>query len=74
MHVSYLISAILAISAVTTLSCTFRSVEGSSLPARIITVAQSGKADVVGTDSAALEKAAAMLHPGDTLEIGPGTY
>lgn len=56
------------------LSCSFRSVEGSSLPTRTITVAQSGKADVVGSDSAALQKAADMLDPGDTLVIEPGTY
>ncbi len=41
---------------------------------RTVTVAQSGAADVVGNDSAALQKAAQMLKPGDTLAIGPGTY
>jgi parallel beta-helix repeat protein len=41
---------------------------------RTVTVAQSGPADVLGTDSAALQKAAQMLKPGDTLVIGPGTY
>jgi parallel beta-helix repeat protein len=41
---------------------------------RTITVAQSGSADVIGSDSAALQKAAGMLSPGDTLVIGPGTY
>ena len=41
---------------------------------RTITVAQSGAAGVTGGDSAALRKAAAMLRPGDTLVIGPGTY
>ena len=41
---------------------------------RTVTVAQSGAADVVGNDSAALQKAAQMLKPGDTLIIGPGTY
>src|SRR5262245_24145625 len=41
---------------------------------RTVTVAQSGSADVVGADSAALQKAARMLKPGDTLVIGPGTY
>ncbi|NWG13695.1 MAG: right-handed parallel beta-helix repeat-containing protein [Acidobacteria bacterium] len=39
-----------------------------------IRVAQSGEADVIGTDNVALQKAADMLRPGDTLEIGPGTY
>jgi hypothetical protein len=41
---------------------------------RIIRVAQTGNADVVGSDDVALQKAADMLKPGDTLEIGPGTY
>src|SRR2546423_1328220 len=42
--------------------------------ARTVTVAQSGTPDVLGNDSAALQKAAQMLKPGDTLLIGPGTY
>jgi parallel beta-helix repeat protein len=37
-------------------------------------VAQSGTADVVGNDNVALQKAMGMLKPGDTLQIGPGTY
>ena len=41
---------------------------------RIIRVSQAGDADVVGNDDVALQKAANMLKPGDTLEIGPGTY
>ncbi|HVN79927.1 MAG TPA: hypothetical protein VMW38_13085, partial [Terriglobia bacterium] len=41
---------------------------------RTITVAQSGTADVVGADNVALQNAADRLRPGDTLEIGPGTY
>jgi hypothetical protein len=41
---------------------------------RIVTVAQSGAADVVGNDNVALQKAVQMLRPGDTLQIGPGTY
>ena len=41
---------------------------------RVVTVAQSGTADVVGNDNVALQKAARMLKPGDTLQIGPGTY
>jgi len=56
------------------LSCTFHSAEGSTLQARTVRVAQSGNAEVVGTDSTALQKAADMLRPGDTLEIGPGTW
>jgi parallel beta-helix repeat protein len=41
---------------------------------RTVTVALSGKADVVGSDSTALQKAADMLRAGDILEIGSGTY
>jgi len=39
-----------------------------------VTVAQTGHADVVGSDNIALQKAANMLQPGDLLMIGPGTY
>ncbi len=49
------------------------SAKSGSTP-RIIRVAQSGTADVIGADNVALQKAADMLRPGDTLEIGPGTY
>jgi len=55
-------------------ACTSRSIAGSTLPSRTITVAQSGNAEVIGTDSTALQKAADMLRSGDTLVIGPGTY
>jgi hypothetical protein len=41
---------------------------------RIVTVAQSGAADVIGTDHVALQRGANLLRPGDTLQIGPGTY
>ena len=41
---------------------------------RVVTVVQSGSGDVIGNDDAALQKAAAMLRPGDTLSIGPGIY
>lgn len=67
-------STVLALTIFTNVACTSRSVAGSNLPNRTITVAQSGTADVVGADSAALQKATDMLHPGDTLVIGPGTY
>jgi hypothetical protein len=42
--------------------------------ARVVRVAQSGTADVIGSDNTALQKAADLLRPGDTLEIGPGTW
>jgi len=52
-----------------------RAVQAHAEPrSRVLTIAQSGAAYVVGTDSAALQRAAAMLRPGDTLEIGAGTY
>jgi parallel beta-helix repeat protein len=37
-------------------------------------VAQAGPADIVGNDDKALQAAMKLLKPGDTLEIGPGTY
>ncbi len=67
-------AAAVALSLAANVACTSRSVAGSSLPSRSVTVAQSGEADVVGADSAALQKAADMLRAGDTLVIGPGTY
>jgi parallel beta-helix repeat protein len=53
-------------------SCTSR-VTAEQTP-RVVTVAQSGPADVVGDNSEALQKAAHLLHPGDTLSIAAGTY
>lgn len=41
---------------------------------RTVTVAQTGQANVIGSDNAALQKAADMLRAGDILMIGPGTY
>ena len=41
---------------------------------RVVTIAQSGPADVIGSDNLALQKAADQLRFGDTLEVGPGTY
>ena len=42
---------------------------------RTIRVVQTGNGDVVGTTASRRgTKAADMLRPGDTLEIGPGTY
>ena len=41
---------------------------------RVISVAQSGSADVIGDDSEALQQAANRLQPGDVLSIGAGTY
>ncbi len=57
-----------------TVSCGRRGASVSAVSPRIISVAQSGKADVVGNDSAALQQAASLLRPGDTLRIGAGTY
>jgi len=41
---------------------------------RTIRAAQSGAADVIGNDNVALQKAANLLRPGDTLLIGEGVY
>jgi parallel beta-helix repeat protein len=41
---------------------------------RTIKVALSGPADVTGNDNVALQQAADMLSPGDTLLIGEGTF
>ena len=41
---------------------------------RTIRAAQSGAADVLGSDNVALQKAANLLRPGDTLLIGEGVY
>src|ERR1039457_348998 len=65
---------LLVLFVVANVSCTSRSAASSTNPNRIIAVAQSGNADVIGSDSASLQKAADMLRPGDTLVIGPGTY
>jgi hypothetical protein len=67
-----LITAVLCLAA--NVACTSRSIAGSTLPNRTVTIAQSGNADVIGSDSNALQKAADMLRSGDTLVIGPGTY
>ncbi|PYT25450.1 MAG: hypothetical protein DMG58_24195 [Acidobacteria bacterium] len=74
MRLPVYVIVVVVVSSIASLSCNLVSVSGSSLPAHTITAAQSGNADVTGTDSAALQKAADMLHPGDTLVIGPGTY
>lgn len=67
-----ILSVLICLLPVVLASCTARS--ASLGPARTVTVAQSGSADVTGTDDAALQKAVGLLHPGDTLSIGPGTY
>ncbi len=70
----YLLALLAVASLIVNAACTSRSIAGSTLPNRTVTVAQSGNADVVGTDSNALQRAADMLRSGDTLVIGPGTY
>ena len=70
----YLLTIVAAASLAANVACITRSVAGSTLPNRTITVAQSGNANVVGSDSTALQKAADMLRSGDTLVIAPGTY
>ncbi len=68
-----LVSVLVALAAAVVWVGTFGCAPGETGP-RTITVAQSGKADVVGSDNVALQKAAGMLKPGDTLVIGPGVY
>lgn len=41
---------------------------------KTVRVAQTGVADFLGNDNTILQRAADSLKPGDTLEIGPGTY
>ncbi len=52
--------------------CTERNVVHAA--SRVVTIAQSGPADVVGSDSESLQKAADRLRRGDVLSIGAGTY
>jgi len=66
-----LLGVVLAICAI---SGSRHSSNVSASSPRTITVAQSGTADVIGNDSAALQRAVDMLHRGDTLTIGAGTY
>jgi parallel beta-helix repeat protein len=70
-RVSVLFAVALASCAV---SCSKHSSSVSASSPRTLTVAQSGTADVVGADSAALQRAVNMLHRGDTLSVGAGTY
>ena len=72
MHHSVYVLAAVVLSL--NIACSVRSVEATNPSVRTVTVAQSGSADVVGADSTALQKAADLLRPGDTLVIGPGTY
>ncbi|MEW5978097.1 MAG: right-handed parallel beta-helix repeat-containing protein [Acidobacteriota bacterium] len=51
-----------------------KDIEGQSRKPRVVTVAQTGEADFVGSDNVVLQRAADSLQPGDTLQIGPGTY
>lgn len=64
--------AALALPLVMALGCSSGSVDASS--PRTITVALSGPAEVTGSDNVAIQQAADMLNPGDTLVIAAGTY
>src|SRR5579884_1891332 len=68
----FIVAAAGLLLAVLSSHCVSRA--GAAPGPRTILVAQSGTADVIGADSAALQRAAGMLRPGDTLSIGPGTY
>jgi len=52
------------------------SQQTTTVPAapRVVKVSQTAPADVVGADNVALQKAADLLKPGDTLLIGEGTF
>jgi hypothetical protein len=69
---SYTISALLGAMIFLNAGCATRSV--SQPTSRVVSVGQSGPVDVIGSDSESLQKAANLLHPGDVLSIGPGTY
>src|SRR5712691_9023886 len=68
------LAVVVGVARLASVSCGRRSGNVSAAGPRTITVAQSGTADVIGADSAALQKAAGLLKPGDTLIIGAGTY
>jgi parallel beta-helix repeat protein len=74
MHPISLSVALPVLSAIALLSASCSSSVSAKQTPRVITVAQSGQAEVVGNDNEALQKAANLLHPGDTLSIGAGTY
>lgn len=71
---AYSAAAILVLATTAFLSGGCSSRAASQPSPRVVTVAQSGSADVIGTGSEALHKAASLLRPGDTLSVGPGTY
>jgi hypothetical protein len=64
-----IVSIALASISLFQVSCASRAGSGHT-----ITVAQSGTADVIGNNSAALRKAVDLARPGDTVSIGAGTY
>jgi hypothetical protein len=68
----YTVLALLGTMVFLNTGCGTRS--GPQLASRVISVAQAAPADVVGRDSESLQKAANLLHPGDVLSIGAGTY
>jgi hypothetical protein len=74
MRTNFRLCLAVAVALLVSGSCGRRSGNVSAAGPRTITVAQSGTADVIGADSAALQKAAGLLKPGDTLSIGAGTY
>ena len=57
-----------------TAACDQRTATVPATAPRVIKVSQAGPADVVGNDNVALQKAADLLKPGDTLLIGEGTF
>src|SRR5919201_1333906 len=74
MHATSLYFALPVLSVMALLSASCSSSASATQTPRVVTVAQSGSADVAGNDNEALQKAANLLRPGDTLSIGAGTY
>ena len=73
-HPSLAILLPISLPVVCGLACSSSGSETDSSDPHIVTVAQSGRADVIGSDSRALQRAADMLISGDILEIGPGNW
>ncbi len=67
-------AALLVLISISLIGCGSQSQTIDAGVPKTITVAQQGEADVTGSDNTALQRAANMLSPGDTLQIGPGEY
>ncbi len=68
------LSTVLALVAILSISAGCGGRMAAQQKSRVLTIAQAGDADVIGNNSEALQKAVNLLHPGDVLSIGAGTY